>query len=92
MELNSRLHDTKADSETGWLVFAAEVRVELDKMHIRKSEKPFERRILSRYKEVCASKGYEGSLAIWQFLLHKLGQNGRRAGVLAIQTLITPNG
>jgi len=60
-------------SKPKWLLYAADVRVQLDNLPSRKSEKRFEERLLSTYKVACAEKGYRGSFSEWEYLLHRLG-------------------
>jgi hypothetical protein len=61
-----------------WLLFAVDVRVQLDSMPIRKSEKRFEQRELSTWQSARAYKGYLGSLEDWKFLLRRLGRTPHR--------------
>jgi hypothetical protein len=60
-----------------WLIYAEQIRKEIDQMRAKKGGKNVERRLFSTWRQACDQKLYPGSLGDWEILIRTLGRTGR---------------
>ena len=68
----------KRIQKPGWLLFAGNVREQIDNMKPPKSAKREEGRILDAWRTARRTHPYEGSLHDWQYLIRSLGRESNR--------------
>jgi hypothetical protein len=57
-----------------WLLYAEQVRKDMDNLKPQKSGKNAEQKLLRTWKTATAEKQYPGSLSDWEILIHRLGR------------------
>jgi len=67
----------RAIQKPRWLIYAAQVRVELDTMPTTKSGKRLNAHELDTWRKAMAEMGYDGSFNDWKNLIQQLGRQTR---------------
>lgn len=60
-----------------WLLYAAQVSEELERVPATKSGKPYERHLNRTWNKACSEMGYQGSERDWDYLVHHFDRVNR---------------